>query len=140
MENFDRTYEWKAVTLLSLGFGLVGLDRWIISPLLPAMVKDLNLNYQDIGYIFAVLGILWGLFAIFTGNISDKFGHRKILIPSIILFSLLSGFSGMAGGLVSLIVIRGLMGATEGAFCPTSFAATAAAAKPSRRGFMQGIQ
>jgi predicted MFS family arabinose efflux permease len=33
-----------------------------------------------------------------------------------------------------------LMGATEGAFCPTSFAATAAAAKPSRRGLMQGIQ
>src|SRR5450755_2265186 len=73
MENFDRNYEWKAVTLLSLGFGLVGLDRWIISPLLPAMVKDLNLNYQDVGYIFAVLGILWGLFAILTGILSYKF-------------------------------------------------------------------
>jgi MFS family permease len=140
MGTFDRNYEWKAVTLLSLGFGLVGLDRWIISPLLPEIVKDLNLNYQDVGYIFAVLGILWGLFAILTGNLSDKFGHRKILIPSIIFFSILSGFSGMAGGLVSLIAIRGLMGASEGAFCPTSFAATAAAAKPSRRGFMQGIQ
>lgn len=140
MENFDKRYEWKAVTLLSLGFGLVGLDRWIISPLLPGIVKDLNLNYQDVGYIFGALGILWGVFAILTGNLSDKFGHRKILIPSIILFSLLSGFSGMASGLVSLIVIRGLMGATEGAFCPTSFAATAAAAKPSRRGMMQGIQ
>src|SRR5450631_449384 len=99
MENFDRSYEWKAVTLLSLGFGLVGLDRWIISPLLPAIVKDLHLNYQDVGYIFGALGILWGLFAILTGNLSDKFGHRKILIPSIIFFSLLSGFSGMAGGL-----------------------------------------
>jgi MFS family permease len=140
MEPFDRKYEWKAVTLLSLVFGLVGLDRWIISPLPPAMVKDLHLNYQDVGYIFGVLGILWGLFAILTGNLSDKFGHRKILIPAIIFFSLLSGFSGMAGGLVSLIVIRALMGATEGAFCPTSFAATAAAAKPSRRGLMQGIQ
>ena len=140
MENFDKQYEWKAVTLLSLGFGLVGLDRWIISPLLPAIVKDLNFDYQDVGYIFGALGMLWGLFAILTGKLSDKFGHRKILIPSIILFSLLSGFSGMANGLASLIVIRGLMGATEGAFCPTSFAATAAAAKPSRRGMMQGIQ
>lgn len=140
MKNFDKQYEWKAVTLLSLGFGLVGLDRWIISPLLPAIIKDLNLNYQDAGDIFGVLGILWGIFAIVTGKLSDKFGHRKILIPAIIFFSLLSGVSGMAGGLVSLIIIRGLMGATEGAFCPASFAATAAAAKPSRRGLMQGIQ
>ncbi len=52
METFDKNYEWKAVTLLTLGFGLVGLDRWIISPLLPAIVKDLNLNYQDAGYLF----------------------------------------------------------------------------------------
>jgi MFS family permease len=139
-ENWNKSYEQKAIILLSLGFGLVGLDRWIISPLLPNIVKDLNLNYQDVGYIFGALGMLWGVFAIFAGNLSDKLGHRKILIPSIILFSLLSGFSGMATGLVSLIFIRGLMGATEGAYCPTSFAATAVAAKPSRIGLMQGIQ
>ncbi len=138
--SWNRTYEWKAVTLLSIGFGLVGLDRWIIAPLLPSMIPDLNLNYQDVGYIFGALGILWGVFAIFTGRLSDRFGHRKILIPAILFFSIMSGFSGMATGLVSLILIRSLMGASEGAYCPTSFAATAFAAKPSRRGLLQGIQ
>ena len=34
-QKWDTSYEWKAVLLLSLGFGLVGLDRWIIAPLLP---------------------------------------------------------------------------------------------------------
>ena len=138
--SWNRKYEWKAVTLLSIGFGLVGLDRWIIAPLLPSMIPDLNLNYQDVGYIFGALGILWGVFAIFTGSLSDRFGHRKILIPAILFFSIMSGFSGMATGLVSLILIRSLMGASEGAYCPTSFAATAFAAKPSRRGLLQGIQ
>jgi len=138
--SWNPTYEWKAVTLLSIGFGLVGLDRWIIAPLLPSMIPDLNLNYQDVGYIFGALGILWGVFAIFTGSLSDHFGHRKILIPAILFFSIMSGFSGMATGLVSLILIRSLMGASEGAYCPTSFAATAFASKPSRRGLLQGIQ
>jgi len=46
----------------------------------------------------------------------------------------------MAGSLMALVVIRGVMGVTEGAFCPTSFAATAEASKPSRRGLNQGIQ
>jgi len=34
----DRSYEWKAVTLLGLGFGLVGVSRWIIDPLFPFMI------------------------------------------------------------------------------------------------------
>jgi hypothetical protein len=29
----DTRYEWQAILLLALGFGLVGLDRWIIAPL-----------------------------------------------------------------------------------------------------------
>ena len=33
-QPWDTDYEWKATTLLALGFGLVGLDRWIIAPLL----------------------------------------------------------------------------------------------------------
>src|SRR3977135_817989 len=118
--RWDTDYEWKAVLLLGLGFGLVGLDRWIIAPLFPCMVDSgvapgcgapgLGLNYQAIGNLVGVLGLIWGIFAAISGRISDTIGHRKILIPSILFFSLMSGFSGMAGGLASLIAIRGLMG------------------------------
>ncbi|RFC82284.1 MFS transporter [Acinetobacter sichuanensis] len=140
MQKWDTSYEWKIVLLLTLGFGLVGLDRWIIAPLLPSIMKDLSLNYQDVGLIFGALGITWGIFSIFSGHLSDKIGHRKILLISLVIFSLASGFSGAAMGLTSLILIRALMGISEGAFCPTSFAATAVAAKPSRRGTLQGLQ
>lgn len=140
LQKWDTSYEWKIVLLLTLGFGLVGLDRWIIAPLLPSITKDLSLSYQDVGVIFGALGITWGIFAIFAGRLSDKIGHRKILIVSLLVFSFASGFSGAAMGLTSLIMIRALMGVSEGAFCPTSFAATAVAAKPSRRGALQGLQ
>jgi predicted MFS family arabinose efflux permease len=55
-------------------------------------------------------------------------------------FSLLSGFTGLAQGLTSLLLIRALMGVTEGSYCPTSFAATTEASLPTRRGFNLGIQ
>jgi len=137
---WDTSYEWKAVTLLGLGFGLVGLDRWIIAPLFPAMMTDLKLGYQDLGNIIGILGICWGVFAVLVGGLSDKIGRRKVLIPSILAFSLLSGFSGLATGFLSLILIRAVMGLTEGSFCPTSFAATNDASHPARRGFNQAIQ
>ena len=138
--RWDTTYEWKAVVLLGLGFGLVGLDRWIIAPLFPFMLADLGLDLQDQGSIIGILGMAWCVFAIFSGRLSDAVGHRQVLIPAILLFSLLSGVSGLATGFATLFAIRLLMGVTEGSYCPTSFTATAAAAHPSRRGLLQGVQ
>jgi MFS family permease len=138
--GWDTAYEWKAVALLGLGFGLVGLDRWIIAPLFPFIAADLGLSDGDVGRLAGILGVTWGIFAIFTGRLSDMIGHRKVLIPAIIVFSLMSGLSGMAQGLTMLIVVRALMGAMEGTYCPTSFTAVAAASKPPRRGFNQGLQ
>jgi MFS family permease len=139
-QTWDTSYEWKAVVLLGLGFGLVGLDRWIIAPLFPFIAADLGLAEGEIGRLAGVLGVLWGVFAIFSGRLSDSIGHRKVLIPAILLFSLMSGLSGMVQGLTALIFIRAIMGAMEGTYCPTSFTAVAAASKPARRGFNQGLQ
>ena len=139
-KQWDSSYEWKAVTLLTLGFGLVGLDRWIIAPLLPSISRDLHLNYQDGGNIVAALGLAWGIFAIIGGGLSDRIGRRKVLVPAMLAFSVLSGFSGLAAGLGSLLAIRAVMGISEGAFCPTSFATTNDASKPVRRGLNLGIQ
>jgi MFS family permease len=138
--KWDTSYEWKVVTLLALGFGLVGLDRWIIASLFPTMLPDLGLTDAAGQQIIGSLGLAWGVFAIFSGRLGDKLGHRKIVIPAIFLFSFASFLSGLATGLTSLVLIRILMGVTEGAYTPTSFAAVAAAAEPGRRGFLQGLQ
>lgn len=137
---WDSRYEWKAVLLLAVGFGLVGLDRFIILPLFPAMMKDLALDYQDLGNISAVLALAWGLSSILIGGISDRVGRRKVLIPSVILFSLLAGVSGLASGVGSLLSIRAVMGISEGAFTTTSIATNAEVSHPLRRGRNMGIQ
>lgn len=135
----DPSYEWRIVTLLTVGFGLVGLDRWVISALFPAMARDLHLDYQQLGVLIGVLGIAWGVFSIIGGGLGDRFGRRRVLIPAIVGFSLLSGVSGLAMGLTSLLAIRIVMGANEGAFCPVSFAAVSEASRPTRRGMNLGI-
>jgi predicted MFS family arabinose efflux permease len=138
-KGWDTSYEWKAVLMMSLAFGLVGLDRFILLPLLPAISKDLGLNYQQGSYLVASLGIAWGVAAIFAGSLSDHLGRRKVLVPSVALFSLLSVFSGMATGLVGLILIRALMGVSEGAVASTGVAVTVEASHPKRRGMNNGF-
>lgn len=138
--NWDPSNEWKVVTLMSLGMGLVGVDRFVIVPLMPILAKELHLGYQDLGRITGALAIGWGLAALFTGNLADKIGFRTVIVPATVLFSMLAGAIGMAVGVGSLVAIRGAMGLAEGAFVPASIAATIDASKPNRQGFTVGIQ
>ena len=138
--RWDTAYEWKAVALLALGFGLVGIDRFMIMPLFPIMMIDLHLDYQDLGHITGALSVAWGVSAMFMGNLSDRVGHRKVIIPAIVMFSLLAGLSGLATGVGTLILIRAVMGFAEGAFAPASIVATLDASKPTRHGRNIGIQ
>jgi len=113
---WDTAYERKAIVLLTLGFGLVGLDRWVLPPLFPAMMIELHLNYKDLGNLVGILGITWGASSIVMGGLSDRIGHKRVLVPAVAVFSLLSAFSGMATGLVSLLLARAIMGAGESCY------------------------
>lgn len=137
--RWDVAYEWKAVALLALAFGTVGLDRMVLAPLFPAMMKDLRLNYQDLGNIVGILGVFWGLSAFVMGGLSDRLGRKRVLVPCIIAFSLLSWLSGVATGLLSLLVIRSVMGLAEGAVASTGVAVCTEASHPKRRGINQGV-
>ncbi len=128
------------MAILSLGFGLVGIDRFLITTLYPVIARDLHLSYGDIGIITGALAIAWGVSALFTGNLSDRIGRRVVLTVSLIVFSLLIGLSGLAVGLISLIAVRVVMGFADGAYTPVSIAGTMAASAPQRRGLNIGIQ
>lgn len=136
----DKSYEWKVILLLSLTFGLVSVDRFIIAPIFPLIMEDLNLNYQQLGYIISALGITWGIFSMIAGNLSDRIGRRKVIIPTVILFSICGGLTGFAGGLASLIMVRAMMGVFEGAYAPTSLAVIQETSSPKRRGFNTGLE
>jgi MFS family permease len=121
---WDGAYEFKVVALMTIGFGLVGLDRFIINPLFPVIQKELNLNYQDLGLISGILALAWGLSSAMSGPMSDRYGRKRVLVPAVVMFSLLVASTGLATGLFSLLLIRGLMGLAEGAYVPSSIVAT----------------
>src|SRR5437879_10308373 len=86
-----KSYEWKAVTLMALGMGLVGIDRFLIVPLMPVLMHDLKLDYQDLGHNTGALALAWGFSALFTGNLSDRIGFKRVIVPAMVGFSLLAG-------------------------------------------------
>ena len=138
-KGWDTSYEWKIILILSLTFGLVGLDRFILPVLFPAFMDELGLSYEDLGNLVGILAVFWGISAFAMGFLSDRVGRRKVLIPAVIVFSLMSAFSGMAGGLVGLLVIRAVMGLAEGPVASIGVAVAVEASHPKRRGMNNGI-
>jgi predicted MFS family arabinose efflux permease len=132
--------EFRIVTVMALGFGLVGIDRFLIATMYPVIAHDLHLSYGDIGVITGALALAWGASALLTGNASDRLGRRLILVGSLIVFSALIGASGLATGLAGLVAVRVVMGFADGAYTPTSIAATLEASASQRRGLNIGIQ
>ena len=136
----DIGYERRTLVLLGLGFGLVGFDRWLMAPMFPYMMKDLGLDYSQLGSLIGALGVAWGLWSILMGPVSDRIGRKKILVATMVVFSVLSSLSGFATGFTSLLLLRAAMGVAEGAFTPASLAANSEASRPARRGLNQGLQ
>jgi predicted MFS family arabinose efflux permease len=138
-KGWDTGYEWKIILILSLTFGLVGLDRFILPVLFPAFMDELGLTYEDLGNLVGILAVFWGLSAFAMGFLSDRIGRRNVLIPAVVVFSLMSAFSGAAGGLVSLLLIRAVMGLAEGPVASIGVAVAVEASHPKRRGMNNGI-
>ena len=141
--NWDTSYEWKIIALLSLTFGLVGLDRFVLPIILQSpnstMAADLGLTPADGGTLAGYLGMAWGVSAFVMGYMADKVGRRAVLVPAILVFSLMSAASGMVGSLTALIIVRIIMGIAEGPVASTGVAVAVEASKPERRGLNNGI-
>jgi hypothetical protein len=75
--------------------------------------------YEDLGNLVGILAVFWGISAFAMGFLSDRIGRRNVLVPAIVIFSLMSAFSGMVSGLVGLLVIRAIMGIAEGPVAST---------------------
>jgi MFS family permease len=104
----------KTFILFILVWGCVGLERFVAAFVLPGIQKDFALNYAQAGSIIGVFAIAWAIGVWAMGSLSDYIGRKPVLVVLTILGGILSWLSGLAGGLVSLLVIRGIMGFVEG--------------------------
>jgi predicted MFS family arabinose efflux permease len=138
-KQWDTAYEVKIILILSLAFGLVGLDRFILPVLFPSMQQELGLSQTQLGTLVGILAVAWGAAAFTMGYASDRLGRRAVLVPAVVLFSVLSALSGFATGFMSLLIIRMIMGASEGPVASTGVAVAVEASHPSRRGLNNGV-
>ena len=96
------------------------LDRINISVAGSSIMKDLNLSAAEWGWVQSAFILSYGLMQIPMGAYGDRHGHRKVLSQIVLWWSLFTAFTGLAGGLASLLIIRFMFGVGEAGSSPCS--------------------
>ncbi|GAB4341980.1 MAG: MFS transporter [Desulfobulbaceae bacterium] len=109
-------YGWLVVAAGCLCiFACLGLGRFAIGMLLPAMGESLGLTYSQMGLIST--GNFFGyLLAVLTcGRMQETMGARRLIFFALTLIALSTGLIGLADGYVAVTLLYTLTGIGSGA-------------------------
>jgi AAHS family 4-hydroxybenzoate transporter-like MFS transporter len=127
-EMFDKRkvsgFQYMVVVLCGLVLFIDGFDTQAISYVLPRLAKDWAIPADMMGAIFSstLVGLMVGYLAL--SPLSDKFGHRHVILISTFFFGLCTLLTVMATNVPELLVLRFLTGLGLGAAAPGAIALT----------------
>jgi EmrB/QacA subfamily drug resistance transporter len=114
----DSRDRWIALILLCMGSLMIVLDTTIVNVALPSIRGDLHFSQTSLAWVVNAYMLTFGGFLLLGGRLGDHFGHRRLFIGGITLFTLASLACGLAdaqGVLVAARAVQGFGGAVVSA-------------------------
>jgi MFS transporter, AAHS family, 4-hydroxybenzoate transporter len=116
--------QWVVTVLCALVMFLDGFDTQAISYMAPLIAKEWGLPRELLGPIFssALTGLMVGY--LLLSPLSDRFGHRRLILISTIAFGLLTLVTVFVSSVTELMILRFITGVALGAAIPSTVALT----------------
>ena len=106
--------------LLFIGWAIGNFDRYFINYAVLSISEDLQLSPTSTGLILSSFFAGYALMQIPGGWLADRFGSRRVLMVSVLMWSIFTALTGAVWSLASMIAIRFAFGIGEGGFQPSS--------------------
>jgi len=116
--TMDSRTRWLALYVLCLGSLMIVLDVTIVNVALPSIRQDLGFSETSLAWVVNAYLLTYGGFLLLGGRLGDLFGHRRLFLAGITLFTLASLACGLAtsqGFLIAARAVQGIGGATASA-------------------------
>jgi sugar phosphate permease len=97
---------------------LLYLDRICISVAGKRLASEFHLNDDQLGLVFGAFFLAYGLGQVPAGWLGDRFGARVVLGGSVLAWSFLTGMTGVATGLLTLLAVRWVFGLCQAGAYP----------------------
>ncbi|EEW53590.1 transporter, major facilitator family protein [Limosilactobacillus antri DSM 16041] len=119
MNNVDRhavVKRWGTFALLYLGYMLLFADRTVMNISLAYVGRDFHVGAAALGATASAFFLGYTLMQIPGGYLTDRFGSKRLIIVSLLAWSVLTMVTGWAWSLAALVAIRFLFGIAEGPY------------------------
>src|ERR687891_1279483 len=110
MSNLDSRTRWLALLVLCLGDLMIVLDVTIVGVALPSIRDDLGFSQTSLAWIVNAYLLTFGGFLLLGGRLGDLFGHRRLFLAGVALFTLASLACGLATSQAMLVAARAVQG------------------------------
>jgi ACS family hexuronate transporter-like MFS transporter len=135
-----RRNELGGVAILSLCWALALFDIVGIDYLMPFIAPTLKLSNTQIGLLFSLYYVPFGISSYLTGELTDRLGRRwSLLLTVMLLFSVASVLPGFTNSFTALLITRLIMGLLGGPILPLAQTIVAMEFPPEHRGRNMGI-
>ena len=117
-----KFYKWEVLILLWMGYLLNQADRQVFNTVLPAIRDALNLTDTSVGLIATLFNLAFAVFVPIGGWMGDRFSRKWVVTISVLIFSVATMFTGMAGTFLMLVALRSVAtGGGEALFGPSNY-------------------
>jgi len=130
---------WWIITLIFIATVINYIDRTAFALLWPEMGKDLGMDNSDYALMLNIFMITYAASKFLSGRLYDKIGTRIGFVLSIFVWSLAAAFHALAKGIVSLSIVRGLLGFGEAGLWPGAVKSNGEWFPVKQRALAQGI-
>ncbi|ATE72185.1 MFS transporter [Lysobacter capsici] len=109
-ERKPHDHRWAALAVLCMGALMIVLDSTIVNVALPSIRTDLGFSESSLAWVVNAYLLTFGGFLLLGGRLGDLFGHRRVFLIGIAVFTLASLACGLAGSQTFLVAARGVQG------------------------------
>ncbi len=115
------------------------LDRVCLSAAAPSIRSDLGLTQVEMGYVFSIFNLAYGLSEVPAGWLGDRWGQRLMMFRIVGGWSVFTMLTGAVRSYASLLAVRFVFGCAEAGAFPTLSRALSRWFPPERRGRANGV-
>src|SRR5690349_24324970 len=102
----DSRRRWWALYVLCSGVLMIVLDTTIVNVALPSIRTDLHFTETSLVWVVNAYMLTFGGFLLLGGRLGDLYGHRRLFLAGLTLFTVASLACGLANSQALLIVAR----------------------------------